>query len=53
MHECRCLILKLYKLEYQGKDEVARNISWLVEKDWFVCREEQREVSGSRLIIND
>jgi len=34
------------------KDEVGRKITWLLEKDRFVCREEQREVSSSRL-IND
>jgi len=45
VHECRHLILKLYKLEYQGKDEVATKINWLLEKDRFVCREKQREVS--------
>jgi len=44
--------LKLYKLEYQEKDKVGRKITWLLEKDRFVCWKEQREISSSRL-IND
>jgi len=38
--------MRLYKLDYQTKDEVAMMVKWLLEKDRFVCQEEQREVSN-------
>jgi len=50
MHECRHLILKLYELEYLVKDEVATKFQWLLEKDRFVCRDEQQEVGSTRLM---
>jgi len=37
VYEGRRLILKLYELEYQGKDAVTTKVNWLLEKDWFVC----------------
>jgi len=48
VHECRRLILKLYEVEYLAKDELATQVQWLLEKDRFVCRGEQREVSSMR-----
>jgi len=50
VHECRRLILKLYELEYLAKDELATKVQGLLEKDRFVCRDEQREVSSTRLM---
>ncbi|RPB17970.1 hypothetical protein L211DRAFT_854615 [Terfezia boudieri ATCC MYA-4762] len=41
--ECRQKILRLYRLDYQSKEEVAKKVEWLLHKDRFVCREEQRE----------
>ena len=32
---------------------MGRKITWLLEKDHFVCREEQTEVSSSRPINDD
>ena len=46
VHECGQSIMRLYKLDYQTKDEVAMMVKWLLEKDRFVCQEEQREVSN-------
>ena len=50
MHECRRLILKLYELEYLTNNELATKVQWLLEKDRFVCQDEQREVSSTRPI---
>ncbi|RPB23611.1 hypothetical protein L211DRAFT_849602 [Terfezia boudieri ATCC MYA-4762] len=41
--ECRQRILCLYQLDFQSKEEVAKKVEWLLHKDRFVCREEQRE----------
>ncbi|RPB18125.1 hypothetical protein L211DRAFT_854434 [Terfezia boudieri ATCC MYA-4762] len=43
VHECHQKILRLYRLDYKSKEEVAKKVDWLLHKDRFVCREEQRE----------
>ncbi|RPB18319.1 hypothetical protein L211DRAFT_854229 [Terfezia boudieri ATCC MYA-4762] len=43
VYECHQKILRLYRLDYQSKEEVAKKVEWLLHKDRFVCREEQRE----------
>jgi len=52
VHECRQNIMRLYKLDYQTKDEVVMKVKWLLEKDRFVCREEQRELGNPRQAAN-
>jgi len=52
VHECRQIIMRLYKLDYQTKKEVAKKVKWLLEKDRFVCPEEQWEVSNSGQAMN-
>jgi len=42
--------LKLYELEYLTNNELATKVQWLLEKDRFVCQDEQREVSSTRPI---
>ncbi|KAF8441135.1 hypothetical protein BGX38DRAFT_1272756 [Terfezia claveryi] len=43
VHKCHQNILRLYGLDYQSKEEVAKKVDWLLHKDRFVCREEQWE----------
>ena len=52
VHECRQKIKQLYKLDHLTREEVAKKVKWLLEKDRFVCREEKREVSGRQRLLN-
>jgi len=44
--------MRLYKLNYQTNEEVAKKVKWVLEKDRFVCWEEQREVNNSGQAAN-
>ena len=52
VHQCRQNIMRLYKLDYQTKDEVIKKVKWLLEKDRFVCRQEQQEVCNQGQAAN-
>ena len=43
--QCRQRISTLYKLDNYNKEEKAKRVTWLLDEDRFVCREDQREVS--------
>ena len=45
IYESRQRVLRLYRLEYQSKEDLARDITWLLDGYRFSCRQDSRQVS--------